>query len=94
MYAQYLVVLKNQATLYDEQFSGRRSANAYDLSINVTDGQEPSDDDITHEINEFLVNAMQRRAPGASMNKETWESLSPDSNAIYRTSVINLLMTD
>jgi hypothetical protein len=82
-YVQYLTVLKNQATLYNEQFSGRRSANAHDLSINVTDGQEPSDSDITHEINEFLVNAMQRRAPGASMNKETWEFLSPDGKATW-----------
>jgi hypothetical protein len=82
-YAQYLTVLKNQATLYDEQFSGRRSANAHDLSINVTDSQDPSDSDITHEINEFLVNAMQRRTPGASMNKETWESLSPEGKATW-----------
>jgi hypothetical protein len=33
MYAQYLTVLKSQATLYDEQSSGRRSANPHDFSI-------------------------------------------------------------
>jgi hypothetical protein len=82
-YIQYLTVLKNQATLYDEQYSGRRSANTHDLSINVADGQDPSDSDITNEINEFLVNAMQRRTSGASMNKETWESLSPEGKATW-----------
>jgi hypothetical protein len=40
-YAQYLTVLKSQATLYNEQSSGRRSANTHDLSINVSDSQDP-----------------------------------------------------
>jgi hypothetical protein len=35
------------------------------------------------EINEFLVNVMRRRVPGASMNKETWESLSAEGKATW-----------
>jgi hypothetical protein len=35
------------------------------------------------EINEFMVNVMRRRSSGATMNKETWESLSPEGKATW-----------
>jgi hypothetical protein len=83
-YAQYLVLLKNQATLYDEQSSGRRTANTHEWSVNAAESTETmSDNDVAREINEFMVNAMQRRGTGASMNKDTWESLSPEGKATW-----------
>ena len=81
-YANYLVLLKSAATLYDEQSSGRRQGNVHDMSAHYTDGYV-SDESIAQEIAEFMVNSIQRRTPGASMNKETWESLSPEGRETW-----------
>lgn len=80
-YGDYLALLRSQAALYDEQLSGRRSANTHELQVNVATSVD--DCDVVDEINEFLVNAMQRRMPGASMDKDTWESLSPEGKATW-----------
>jgi hypothetical protein len=77
---EYLAILKTAATLYDESAMGRRSVNLTELEFNQ---EETTDEDIVEEINEFLVNVMRRRVPGASMNKETWESLSADGKATW-----------
>lgn len=81
-YANYLVLLKSAATLYDEQSSGRRQGNVHDMSAHHTEGHA-SDEDIAQEIAAFMVNSIQRRTPGASMNKDTWESLSPEGRETW-----------
>jgi hypothetical protein len=79
-YCEYATVLKAQAVLFDEQFAGRRSINMSEF-----DGppDEYQDQGIVDEINEFCVNVMRRRVPGASMNKDTWESLSGEGKATW-----------
>jgi hypothetical protein len=79
-YHEYASVLKAQAVLFDEQLTGRRSVNMSDLENSPND---TPDQDIVNEINEFFVNVMRRRTPGASMNKETWDSLSAEGKATW-----------
>jgi hypothetical protein len=75
-----MAVLKASATLFDENMMGKRSVNMADFEY-PDDGLE--DRGIDEEINEFLINAMRRRTPGASMNKETWDSLSDEGKATW-----------
>jgi hypothetical protein len=79
-YKAYSIVLKAQAVLFDEQLMGRRSVNIATLEHHPADDQEQAAVD---EINEFMVNVMRRRSSGATMNKETWESLSPEGKATW-----------
>jgi hypothetical protein len=79
-YHEYATILKTQAVLFDEQFAGRRSVN---LSDSYGSTGDTDDQGVIDEINEFCVNVMRRRAPGASMNKDTWESLSAEGKSTW-----------
>ena len=73
-YDEYLEAIKNAATIYDEHSSGRRTAHL----TQVAEGP-----DITNEIADYIINVAKRRAPGASMNKETWQSISEEGKAVW-----------
>jgi hypothetical protein len=79
-YQEYATILKTQAVLFDEQFAGRRSVN---LSDSYGTNEDSEDQGVIDEINEFCVNVMRRRVPGASMNKDTWESLSSEGKSTW-----------
>ena len=66
--------IKNTATIYDEHSSGRQAAHM----TQVTEGP-----DLTSEIADYIINVAKRRAPGASMNKETWQSISEEGKAVW-----------
>jgi hypothetical protein len=73
-YEEYLEAIKNAATIYDENIGGRRSINV----VQTTDDNQAVD-----EITEYFVNMIKKRSPGASMNKETWQSISEDGKAVW-----------
>ena len=73
-YKEYLEAIKNAATIYDEHSSGRRAAHL----TQVTEGSN-----LANEITNYIINVAKRRAPGASVNKETWQSISEEGKTAW-----------
>ena len=73
-YEEYLEAVKSAASIYDEGANGRRSVNVAMASGNH---------DVENEITEYFINATNRRAPGATMRKETWQTISEEGKSIW-----------
>jgi hypothetical protein len=73
-YEEYLEAVKSAASIYDEGTSGRRSVN-----VAMASGSH----DVESEIAEYFINATSRRAPGATMRKETWQTISEEGKSIW-----------
>jgi uncharacterized protein (UPF0128 family) len=76
-YDEYLQAAKASAALYDQKSSGQRSVN-----VNKVDSSKEVDS-FMHEATEYFVNMTKKRAPGATMNKETWQTISEDGKTIW-----------
>jgi hypothetical protein len=76
-YDEYLQAAKASAALYDQKSSGQRMT-----SVNKTE-TSTAESTIVDEITEYFVNMTKKRAPGATMNKETWQAISEDGKAIW-----------
>lgn len=82
-YEEYLTVLKSTAAIYDEGKGGRDSRRDARL-ISYIETQEPEVVDTDEEnAADYLVNAVSRRMPGSSMDKETWSSLQQGTKDIW-----------
>ena len=80
-YEEYKTLLESASTVYDETKLSRART-----SINFVDThtEPPEDDQDTDEMNpEFSVNVTKGKIPGSSMNKETWNSIEKDDQAIW-----------
>ena len=40
-------------------------------------------DSLVEEMTEYFVNMAKKRAPGATMNKETWQNISEEGKSIW-----------
>lgn len=84
-YFEYLHILKSTATIYDQKRQ-RRSAHTHALI--GWDEDEPGGPSLEtattmEEAIDYVINEMRRRAPGSSMNKETWKSISKDGQGTW-----------
>jgi hypothetical protein len=75
-YDEYLQAIKGSATLYDQKRNGTRS-------IHMADTTDDARQDFLDEITELMVNVTKRRTPGATMNKDTWKSISKEGQEIW-----------
>ena len=66
--------IKGTASIYNEHSGGRRAAHLTQVA---------GESDITSEITDYIINVAKQRAPGASMNKETWQSISEEGKAVW-----------
>jgi hypothetical protein len=73
-YDEYKALLESSAMTYDESKVGSRSVN--NLSV-VLDDEESE-----VEQSEFSIHVTKGKMPGSSMNKETWNSLDKEEQAI------------
>ena len=75
-YEEYLQAAKASASLYDEKSSGRRS-------VNIAKTNNASESTVVDEITEYFVNMTKKRAPGATMNKDTWQTISEEGKTVW-----------
>ena len=73
-YDEYLEAIKNAATIYDEHSSRRRTVHTIQAS---------EDYNMVDEITDYVINMTKKQAPGPSMNKDTWQTISEDGKAIW-----------
>ena len=73
-YDEYLEVFKNAATIYDEHSSGQRTVHTIQAS---------EDYNMVDKITDYVIITTKKRAPGASMNKEMWQTISEESTTIW-----------
>jgi len=72
---EYKEVLEHNAVTYDETRVGRRDVH----NVNIV----PEDSDEESDGAEFQVNVTKSKMPGSSMNKETWNSLDKEEQALW-----------
>jgi hypothetical protein len=74
-YYQYLDLLKSAAALYDRRkvATQRRSVNKASFSS----------DSVQEDLTQLCINEMRRRLPGSTMDKATWNAMSPDHQKIW-----------
>ena len=75
-YEEYLQAAKASASLYDEKSSGRRS-------VNIAKTNNASESTVVDEITEYFVNMTKKRAPGATMSKDTWQTISEEGKTVW-----------
>jgi hypothetical protein len=76
-YEEYLQAAKASAALYDQKSSGHRAVHMSKVKNNE------SGTSIVDEITEYYINLTKRRAPGATMNKETWQGISEEGKVVW-----------
>jgi hypothetical protein len=74
-YDEYKALLESSAMTYDESKVGSRSVNYHSV---VSDDEESE-----VEQSEFSIHVTKGKMPGSSMNKETWNSLDKEEQAIW-----------
>ena len=45
--------------------------------------QMTDESNLANKITDYIINVAKQRAPGASMNKETWQSISKEGKAVW-----------
>jgi hypothetical protein len=75
-YDEYLRAVKASATIYDENTGGKRS-------VNVAQATNSDPDPLVEEMTEYFVNMAKKRAPGATMSKETWQNISDEGKSVW-----------
>jgi hypothetical protein len=79
-YETYKQLLSSAATIYDEtKVSRTRSVNFVD-SLDDTEEGTPVQEMSDHEL---FVNVLKGKTPGSTMNKETWNSIDKNDQAIW-----------
>jgi hypothetical protein len=74
-YDEYKALLESSAMTYDESKVASRSVNHHTI---VSDDEESE-----VEQSEFSIHVTKGKMPGSSMNKETWNSLDKEEQAIW-----------
>jgi hypothetical protein len=82
-YQSYLMIVKGVAATYDEATAGRRGASINMMQFDGGDEDGTQGSDLMEEIQEYAANVIRRRMGGAAMNKETWESISPEGQKTW-----------
>jgi hypothetical protein len=77
------MIVKGVAATYDEATAGRRGASINMMQFDGGDEDETQGSDLMEEIQEYAANVIRRRMGGAAMNKETWESISPEGQKTW-----------
>ena len=75
-YEEYLQAAKASASLYHEKLSGRRS-------VNVAKTNNASESTVVDEITEYFADMTKKRAPGATMSKDTWQTISEEGKTVW-----------
>ena len=73
---RYLWAVKSSAALYDEQKVGRRN-------VNMASWEPPPSKQQGLDELEVYMATQNRRLPGASMNKETWQAISTEGKVTW-----------
>ena len=81
-YKDYLIALKSSASRLDEKLGIRSISNmdVHNLEQDYERDQNDDDDAYDVHVSKFKGN---RRTPGASMNKETWSTISDEGKAVW-----------
>jgi hypothetical protein len=76
-YEEYLTAVKSSAALYDEQKMGRRVTTHINNTMHHQEEHDPIEALDIHMANQM------KRLPGASMNKDTWKTISDDGKVTW-----------
>ena len=74
-YDDYKALLESNATTYDESKVGKRSVNKLNIIMDDVDNDE--------EQQEFEIHFTKGKVLGSTMNKETWNSLDKEEQALW-----------
>jgi hypothetical protein len=73
-YEDYKALLESNATTYDESKVGKRSVNKLNVVLDDSDDEEEQ---------EFAIHFTKGKVLGSTMNKETWNSLDKEEQALW-----------